>query len=184
MNGGGTDDWSWDPNSKHVSMGGDGQREVNLYPQGSGSPGNRGTVDVGGANNSTCDLARQILDGVSPQDMQALADSGRQLQFDSSGNCDLNGDTGISAGVKDELTSIVGKPRVIPVFSTVVGPGNNAEYTIVKWQGVRIVDVKLTGPMSKKHVTIQAAPVVSKGVIPSNGTGTSSFVFSSVVLVK
>jgi Flp pilus assembly protein TadG len=184
MNGGGTDEWTWDPTTKHVSSGGDGTKEVNLYPQGTGSPGNRGTVDIGGANNSTSDLSRQVVDGISPQDMQALESSGHSLEFDSCGKLDLNGDTGISAGVKDELTSIVGQPRIIPVFSTVVGPGNNAEYTIVKWQGVRIVDVKLTGPMSKKHITIQPAPVVSKGVIPSPSTGTSAFVFSSVVLVK
>lgn len=184
MNGSGTDDWSWDPDSKQVSSGGDGKREVNLYPQGTGSPGNRGTVDIGGANNSTSDISRQITHGVSPGDMQALQNSGRQLEFNADGKLDLNGDTGISAGVKDELASIVGKPRIIPVFSKVVGPGNNAEYTIVKWQGIRIVDVKLTGPMSKKHVTIQAAPIVSKGVVPSPGTGTSSYVFSSVVLIK
>lgn len=184
MGGGGTDDWSWNPDSKEVSSGGDGKREVNLYPQGTGSPGNRGTVDIGGTNNSTADISRQITDGVSPQDMQSLQHSGRQLEFNADGKLDLNGDTGISAGVKDELASIVGKPRIIPIFSTVVGPGNNAEYTIVKWQGVRILDVKLTGPMSKKHVTIQAAPIVSKGVVPAPGTGTSAYVFSSVVLIK
>lgn len=184
MTGGGNDEWSWNSETKQVSPGGDGKREVNLYPQGTNSPGNRGTVDIGGMNNSTSDIARQITDGVSPQDMQALENSGRQLEFNSNGSLDLNGDTGISAGVKDELASIIGQPRIIPVFSKVVGPGNNAEYTIVKWQGVRIVDVKLTGPMSKKRLTIQTAPIVSKGVIPASGTGTSSFVFSSVVLVK
>ena len=39
----------------------------------------------------------------------------------------LNGDTGISAGVKDELASIKGQPRIIPIFSTVSGNGNNAQ---------------------------------------------------------
>ena len=51
--------------------------------------------------------------------MQALSDSGRQLEFDACGELDLNGDTGISAGVKDELAAIIGEPRVIPVFSQV-----------------------------------------------------------------
>jgi Flp pilus assembly protein TadG len=182
--GQGSDNWSWDPECEHVSAGSDGKLEINLYPQGTGSPGNRGTLDVGGADNSTCDVARQILDGVSPQDLQALADDGRKLEFDANGECDLNGDTGISVGVKEELAAIIGQPRIIPVFSTVVGPGNNAEYTIVKWCGIRIMAVKLTGPMSQKHVTIQAAPIILKGVIPSSDTGTSSYVYSSVVLVK
>src|SRR5262249_49006323 len=66
MNGGGDDNWTWDPDAKTVSSGSDGVREVNLYPQGTGSPGNRGTVDIGSANNSTADISRQIVDGVSP----------------------------------------------------------------------------------------------------------------------
>ncbi len=182
--GQGTDNWNWNPDTKQAIPGSDDKVEINLYPQGTGSPGNRGTVDIGGANNSTSDIARQILDGVSPQDMQSLADSGRQLEFNAKGQLALNGDTGISAGVKDELAAIIGQPRVIPVFAQVMGPGNNAEYTIVKWMGIRIMDVKLTGPMSKKYVTIQAAPIVAKGVIPSSTTGSSANVYSPVVLVK
>jgi hypothetical protein len=57
-------------------------------------------------------------------------------------------------------------------------------YKIVKWQGIRIVDVKLTGPMSKKHVTIQIAPVCGPGMIPSTVTGTSSYVYSPAVLLE
>lgn len=182
--GNGSDDWKWDPATKHVSAGSDGKLEINLYPQGTGSPGNRGTVDIGGANNSTADIARQILEGISPQDMQAFSDGGRTLEFDACGKLDLNGDTGISAGVKDELAAIIGQPRVIPVFSQVMGPGNNAEYTIVKWIGIRIMEVKLTGPMSKKHLTIQTAPIIVKGVVPAPGSGASAYVYSPVVLVK
>ena len=154
---------------------------MNLYPQGTGSPGNRGTVDIGSSNNSTADIARQIVYGISAHDLSYL---GGKIQFDANGELQLNGDTGISAGVKDELASIIGKPRVIPIFSKVQGPGNNAQYTIVKWFGIRIMDVQLTGAMSKKHVTIQAAPMVVHGVLPSATTGTSAYVYSPVVLVK
>ena len=94
-----------------------------------GSPGNRGTVDIGSSNNSTNDIARQILYGISASD---LAYHGGKLEFNSCGYLILNGDTGISAGVKDELAEIKGQPRCIPVFSQVNGPGNNADYKIVK----------------------------------------------------
>ena len=97
------DKYSWDPSTHQVKPGPDGKLEVNLYPQGTDSPGNRGTVDIGGENNSTSDIARQIVDGISPADMQSLSDSGRQLEFNAEGELELNGDTGISAGVKDEL---------------------------------------------------------------------------------
>jgi hypothetical protein len=46
------------------------------------------------------------------------------------------------------------------------------------------MDVKLTGPMSKKHVTIQSAPIVVKGIVPASSSGTSSYVYSPVVLVE
>jgi Flp pilus assembly protein TadG len=181
VNGCSSDEWKWDAVDEEIEAGTDGRVEVNLYPQGTGSPGNRGTVDIGGANNSTNDIARQIVYGISPADMAAL---GKELKFDENGELFLNGDTGISAGVKDELASIKGQPRIIPIFEEVNGPGNNAEYTIIKWLGIRIMDVKLTGPYNKKHVTIQVAPIVSAGVIQSTTTGTSTSVYSPVVLLK
>jgi len=176
-----TDDWTWNTSTKRVEEGGDGKPEVNLYPKGNGSPGNRGMVDIGNSNNSTKDIARQILYGISDAD---LAHHGGSLEFDSDGKLYLNGDTGISAGVKDELDAIIGQPGVIPIFTAVNGPGNNAMYTIEHWQGVRIMDVRLTGPMNKKHVTIQRADVSTKGAIPSDTPGTSKNIYSPVILVE
>jgi hypothetical protein len=184
VNGNGSDGYRWNADTGQVESGTDGWVEVNLFPQGTGSPGNRGTVDIGGCNNSTSDIARQILDGISPADFQALADQGRSLVFDEAGKLSLNGDTGISAGVKDELASVKGQPRIIPIFESVSGNGNNAEYTIVKWQGIRVMGVKLTGSMSQKHVTIQIAPVLTNGVVPSPTAGSSEYVYSPVVLVR
>lgn len=177
----GSDDYCYTKSSGSVSCGGDGKLEVNLYPIGNGSPGNRGMVDIGSNNNSTADIARQIVYGISQDDLNY---HGGKLEFDEFGKLYLNGDTGISAGVKDELASIIGQPRVIPIFEEVNGPGNNAIYTIVAWQGVRIMDVKLTGPISKKHVTIQMAPACGRGSIPGTTVGTSSYVFSPVILIE
>lgn len=173
------DVYRWDAVNGVVSAGSDGKLEMNLFPQGTGSPGNRGTVDIGSSNNSTSDIARQIVYGISAADM---ASHDGVLEFDHSGKLYLDGDTGISAGVKDELASIIGQTRVIPIFREVNGPGNNAIYTIVKWGGVRICDVKLTGPMNKKHLTIQPAPVASTGIIPSTVSGQSDYVYSPAVL--
>ena len=176
---GGSDSYNFAESNGSVSAGSDGIREVNLFPQGTGSPGNRGTVDIGGANNSTSDIARQILQGISPQDMAQMPDG--KLQFDSNGKLYLNGDTGISAGVKDELASIIGETRIIPIFSSVTGNGNNAVYTIVKFCGIRVMYVKLTG--SNKQVLVQPAVCVTKGGIQSTSFN-SNFVFSPVWLVR
>jgi hypothetical protein len=177
----GVDEWAWDPVNEQVVRGKDGCDEVNLYPQGTGSPGNRGTVDIGSSNNSTSDIARQITSGVSEGD---LSYHGGKLELDESGVLYLNGDTGISAGVKDELASVIGKPRVIPVFRTVTGNGNNATYEIVKFVGIRILDVKLTGSVSKKHVMIQPAAVCTSGTIHTTDSSLSTYVYSPVWLVR
>ncbi len=180
--GGGDDAWTWSAADEAVVAGSDGIREINLYPQGTGSPGNRGTIDIGSNNNSTADIARQILEGASPADLEQ---HGGKLELDEQGELLLNGDTGISAGVKDELETIKGQPRIIPIFRTVEGPGNNAMYTIIGFAGVRIVDVKLTGKMSMKRVTIQPANVVARGAIPGDGLGQPShFIYSPVWLLR
>lgn len=179
--GSGSDLWRYNEETGTVSSGADGIREMNLYPQGTGSPGNRGTVDIGSNNNSTADIARQILYGVTAED---LSYHGGSLQFDADGFLYLNGDTGISAGVKDELTSIIGQPRILPVFRSVTNPGNNATYQIVSFVGVRILEVKLTGSISSKRVTIQPARVITKGALPAT-SGTKSYaVYSPVWLVR
>ncbi len=176
------DNYAYDATDGTVSLGQDGIGEINLYPQGTGSPGNRGTVDIGGANNSTNDIARQIVHGISAQD---LADLGKPLKVSSDVLLTLNGDTGISAGVKDELTSIIGQTRCIPIFSSVSGNGNNATYTIVSWVGVRILNVKLTGKMSGKQLIVQPAPIIARhAIINGSSEGSSDFVFSPVILAR
>jgi hypothetical protein len=177
--GDGEDNWEWDETTQTLSPGSDGVLEVNLYPQGKDSlpPGNRGTVDIGGSNNSTADIARQIVDGVSQED---LAYHGGEIKLDDDGILMLNGDTGISAGVKDELASIMGQPRAIPLFESVNGPGNNAMYTIIGFVGVRIVDVKLTGKQNDKHVTVQPAIDIDDAGIFDSGPQYSFYIYSPV----
>lgn len=164
--GAGSDNYSFDPDTGIVSNGSDGIKEINIYPTGSANlpPGNRGTVDFGSSNNSTADLSRQIRYGLNASDLSYFPNS--ELRFDS-GPKIINGDTGISAGIKDDLAAIIGKPRAMPLFTSVSGPGNNAMYTIPKLVGVRIVYVKLTGSPSQKLVLVQPATFVSRQVITS-----------------
>ncbi len=165
-----------------VSRGSDGLFETNLYPKGTGLPGNRGTVDIGGDNNSTQDLARQVLYGISEQD---YLDFGRPLRLDENGELDLNGDTGISAGIKDELASLIGKKRIIPIYDAASGEGDNSTFTVVRFEGVRILDVKLTGKKENKRVIIQPAKVLARGgIIDTTGTHTSSHLVTPVMLVQ
>ncbi len=182
LSGSGSDQWAFNSVTQAVSRGNDGVREVNLFPQVTGAPGNSGTVDIGSPNNSTSDIARQIVYGMNASDLSYMPNG--RVALNSQGTLNLNGDTGISAGVKDELASIIGEPRIIPIFSTVTGPGNNATYTIVGFAGVRIMNVKLTGSMSSKELIIEPANVTVKGGIPGTGPQYSNFVYSQVWLVR
>ena len=176
-----SDDWTWDPHAKTISPGADGIFEVNLFPQDTGAPGNRGTVDIGHNGNSTADIKRQILEGISPEDMDH---HGGKLEFDSNGELELNGDTGISAAVKAQLETVKGQPRIIPVFKEVAGNGNNANYKITKFVGVRIMEVQLTGKMSKKRVIVQPAVVRTLGGIPGDEVQPMTFyVYSPATLL-
>jgi hypothetical protein len=99
--GAGPDNWTYDPTLREVEEGGDGVREIKLYPsrqQGGGLvPGNFGTVDIGNSGNSTSVLSRQISDGVSADD---LAYHGGELKLDPvTKSVNLNGETGLSIGM-------------------------------------------------------------------------------------
>lgn len=177
--GDGSDSYRYNSSTSTVTSGSDGIKEVDLYPlaKSTTTAGNRGTVDIGSSNNSTADISRQIRYGVNDADMAYFGG-----KFDwSSGNITLNGDTGLSAGIKDDLTAIIGQPRLIPIFTSVSGPGNNANYVITKFVGIRVLDVQLTG--NQKKVIVQPCSFSDPaGVIGHTTIGTGT-VFGPVQIV-
>jgi hypothetical protein len=181
--GAGPDNWSYNTNTKTVSGGADGVREIKLYPskqQGGGIvPGNFGTVDIGNSGNSTSVLSRQISEGVSAAD---LAYHGGELRLDPATNSlSLNGETGLSLGMESALRTIIGKPRTIPLYSSVALNGNTAQFNIVGFAGIRVLDLDLNG--SNKYIMIQPAVVVDPAAISDTNT-TSYQVYQPVYLVK
>ncbi len=184
MAGQGSDSYGYSAEDSSVSQSSDGVLEINLYPGDTGSAGNRGTVDIGGANNSTSDISRQIIEGISADDMIALQETGGTLELDLNSELVLQGDTGLSAEIKDELESIVGQTRIIPLYSNVQDPGNNALYTITRFVGVRIMYVNLTGSLQNKKVLVQPCAIVASGSIPSTGGKTSEYIYSRAWLVR
>lgn len=182
LDGTGSDNWSHSPANRTVTNGSDGVCELNIYPTGSSRfpPGNRGTVDIGSPNNSTSDLKRQIVDGLSEEDLSYFPNG--ELRFDN-GPLSLNGDTGLSAGIESSLQSIIGQPRLIPIFRSVTGNGNNAQYEIVKFVGVTLLSVKLTGSPSQKRVIAQPCTFSSSAVIRGFGTPSVDSFYASPVLL-
>jgi hypothetical protein len=182
MAGVGSDSYTYNPATGAVTSGADGILEVDLYPSGSAlmPPGNRGTVDIGINNNSTSTLVSQILYGVTPAQ---LAPYGGQLIF-SNTNLQLDGNPGLSAALQNALNQIIGQPRAIPIFTQVSGNGANAVYTVIKFVGVRVLNAKLSGSPSQKHVTIQPAPFTDPSVIPGNVPLTNDSILAPVQLIQ
>jgi hypothetical protein len=64
----------------------------------------------------------------------------------------------------------------------VVGNGNNADYTIVGFVGIRIMKVKLTG--HPKYVTIQPAVTIDGSAFWGDSPNSSLYLYSNVRLVR
>lgn len=158
MLGNTSDQYSWNESTKTVTSGADGVKESKLYPVASGSPGNWGTINVGVSNNSTSTLGSQIRDGITPAQLATFP--GGEIKLNSSlspPSYTFGGNPGISAGIKDDLISIIGKPVTIPIYDLNGGNGNNAWYRVIKFAGVRIVAVNFQG--NPKYVIVQPAIV-------------------------
>jgi Flp pilus assembly protein TadG len=149
-----TDQYTYNSSNGTVSSGADGIYESLLYPVESGSPGNWGTINVGVSNNSTSVLGAQIRYGITPAQMATFPNS--TISLDSTQtppSITFSGDPGISAGIKDDLTAIIGQPRFVPIYDTNGGNGNNAWYRVVYFQAARILSVNFQG--NPKYVIIQ-----------------------------
>ncbi len=154
-----------------VTSGPDGIPESKLYPVATGNPGNWGTVKIGVNNNSTSTLGAQIRYGITPAQMATFPNSQITLsQVDNSTNPPtpylmLDGNPGISAGIKDDLTAIIGRPSYIPIYDQTGGNGNNAWYRIIGFGAVRVLAVSFQG--NPKYVIVQPTLINDPMAIPS-----------------
>jgi hypothetical protein len=172
------DQYTWNPTTDTVSSGADGVTESVLYPVGSGSPGNWGTINVGVSDNSTSVLGNQIEYGITPAQLATFPNSTISLDYTQSPpQIIFSGNPGISAGLKSYLEAIVGNPVTIPIYDTNGGDGNNAWYRVIAFAGVRIMSVNFQG--NPKYVIVQPALVNDPTAIP--GTAQSSWTKGGVI---
>ena len=147
------DVWNSQSIGDEWSIYGDGRIEDEIGQQ---IPGNWGTVDIGPQNNSTSDLSDQIRNGLRQSDVNALYNDGRistNTHIDATQSWDAQADTGLSAGLKHAVQDVHGLIRLVPIYDQVSGNGNNAEFRIIAWGVVRVVDSGWQG--NNKHVTIK-----------------------------
>lgn len=178
---GNVDQWAYHATDQSISEEPDDIPEVVLFPNRTESSGNFGTVNIGVTANSASYLGNQIRNGISQSDLDF---HGGQLALNEQGELPLSGNPGLSSSVKDDLEAIRGQTVIIPLYSQVTGSGDNAAFTIVKFVGVRVMAVDLTG--GEKFVSVQPANVTFKGVVQADAglRDTSEMVFSPPVIVQ
>ena len=190
IDGNGQDKWTVDPETGAVTPGQDGIPEMSMFPDNESSeqaesaapivPGNFGVIDIGNTNNAAGDLIRQILEGPSPEDF-AFYDN-NELKLDPvTGTVAVNGDTGMTVSMDDALAAIVGQPRTILLYESVSGTGDQAEFIINGFAGIRVLDFRLTG--NNKYLIVQPSTVSDPSAI-SGDAGSSYFVGPPVHLVR
>jgi hypothetical protein len=151
-----TDNYAVDPQNASpsgVRNGADGRWEVQMFPNDITS-GNFGTINFSKSktSNSTNTLRDLIQNGPNVADWPDLAEI---VTASPTAPIAVNGDPGISAGMESAVEAVVGQTRIIPLYSTASGTGNNTFYQIVGFAPVTIVDVDLHGGV--KYITIQPA---------------------------
>ncbi len=136
--------------------------------------GNWGALDIGDAGNSNADLMDQITDGLRQSDLDDLASEiGPDGEPRIPDNTELpvpmwaNGDTGLSAGMKNALAQVVGIPKLIPIVDQLAGGnGNNSEFHVVKWGYVRVTSYSLQG--KNKYVSVEKMYAYDGSLKPNN----------------
>jgi Flp pilus assembly protein TadG len=181
---------SSNPAPNNVSPGADGIHEGTLFPLSNNlSSGNFGMVDLGPPANGTPVYENWILNGPSTSDLGYFnSTNGYPNGFaldPTTGTLLLHGTPGVHAAMQTDLQDIIGQARIIPLYSTVTGNGNNAQYTIVGFAGCSVVDVNLRGSLSSKHITIQPCYAIDSTAVSGSSTSfTNQYIVQPLGLLR
>jgi Flp pilus assembly protein TadG len=177
------DQYTYNASNNTVTAGPDGITESMLYPVGSGSSGNWGTIKIGTNNNSASTLSAQIQYGITPAQLATFPNSTIQLDTTQTPpSITFGGNPGISAGIQSALEAIIGKPVTIPIYDQNGGSGNNAWYHVIAFQACRLLAVNFQG--NPRYVIIQPALLSDQTAIPGSPTSWTSGGVTVVQLVR
>ncbi len=131
---------------------------MTIFPTEMIVPGNFGVLNLDGGPCSVNELAEWIRNGY-PGEVTVDPEVGSLL---------VEGSPGIDVSLKDDLESRVGDIMFICIYDQVTGEGSSAEFRIVGFLAVTILEVNLTG--GEKYVTARVELSVS---VPDSETGGS-----------
>ena len=101
----------------------------------------------------------------------------------------MNGDPGLSVGIKAGVLAIHGQKRLIPIYDQLAGSltGSNVEFRVVKWGVVTVIDSQWQGEKNT-DVTLMKSHTYSGELRPKASLdGTTAYIegaYTSPVLVE
>lgn len=156
------DQYSWNPSTGVTNIP-DKVPEASIYPV-TEVPSNWGTVTIpANNNNGTSTLGYQILNGIPAADVQY-----EFTHRDGSGY-NFPANPGMSSGLKDYLSQVIGKVFAVPIFSNFNGQnGSGGMYAVVGFASVRLMAYDLTGPQAERYLYVQPAFDYDTTAIPGS----------------
>lgn len=153
-------------------------------------PGNWGTLDIGPRSNSSSALSEQILNGLSQNDLNSLHSQGAiptPDYIDGAADIELNGETGLSAGLKHAVSDVEGNMRVAPIFKKTSSFGGSLMYEVVGWTAIEVVNSGWNGSRNSS-IEVRKSYTYDRHLLPvkdlRNTTDVIEGAYTSPVLVQ
>jgi hypothetical protein len=169
----------------------DGTTEIVLFPykddEGGDGAGNFGVLNVGTEDQGLPALREQILNGITPEDVEAETGVPELTFVDADGDSttyEMTGSPGADVGLTDVLESRIGDVVGFFLHSALVDTGSNSIYTIVAIRFGRIMEVHLTGAPDQRRIRIQPVVYTDDGVDTDPDAPGSDGLVGRVVLVR
>jgi hypothetical protein len=139
---------------------------------GEDAPGNWGVLDFDSGANSNADTKEWTLNGYPEPVWSDAVIPGDTGAFSNSLNSELS-------TLKDDAIEIT-----LPVYSDVEGNGANAEFQLVEFVTLLIVDFRTTGPEDARYITVQFTKGVVQGLCCAHDTDTGTRVIVICAVTK
>lgn len=143
----------------------EGVRQIKVYPSPGNSPGNFGLLCIGPWTNANPQYSSWILDGPTGNDLQTLMNEGK-FPVSQSSPKNWKGSPGLRTALKSDFVSIIGQPRLLPLFKPAAdspyqaasGNGSNTTYAIVGFVGVKVTVA--SGAGNNLNISVQPCDVI------------------------
>ena len=187
----GPDQYSYDADLDVVQGFGDGIGEINLFPYGEwiggDGAGNFGLLNVGNPNQGVALLCDQLLNGITPEELEAEIGATELAFVDADGNSmthEITGSPGLKVGTEATAQARVNQIVGFFIHTNVVLGGSNAIYTISQIRFGRVMEVDLTGKPDSRGIVVQPAVWTGPGVRTDPNAPSTGGLLGRLVLVR